>query len=161
MFNIRYARASLAKTKNELRKHINLDFIIEGSNNINKVTFKLTGRHREYLANLEAQELIDWSKHNDIHTRAVDTRAINPCWIGKGQKRNIYQAGFTPTQERILNTGAILIQKDDHYVFHAGVDQWTFDLVLTESDIDRYPFVGEYHSPNNSMSPKAVKGVWK
>lgn len=161
MIQIKYARASLVTPKSDTRRQLNLDFILEGSTNLNKVTFKLTSRHREYLANLDASELAQWPKHNDIVQQAVDMRATHPTWIGKGNKRITYQKGMTPPPERLLNTGAILIKSEDKYVLHAQIEDWVFDMVLLPSEVARYPFIGELHIASNVMTPKAVKGEWK
>jgi hypothetical protein len=161
MIQVKYARASLSNPKSDQRRQLNLDFILEGSTNLNKVTFKLTNRHREYLANIDAIELAQWPKHNDIVQQAVDMRTTHPTWIGKGNKRVTYQKGITPPPERLLNTGAILIQAEDKYVLHAQIEDWLFDIALLPSEIARYAYIGEFHMASNVMTPKAVKGEWK
>lgn len=161
MTQIRYAKASLAKTTSKERRRINLDFIIEGSSKINKVVFKLTDRHREYPLYIPEQEFIDWPYHQQIIDRAHELRADSQhCWIGKGLVKQTFIQGGQPVNVRYEKTAALLVQYQSMYKLVAMIDDWTISLMLMPSAIENYPFIGEFKDID-MISVKSVRGNWQ
>ena len=161
MTQIKYAKASLAKTTNKERRRVNLDFIIEGSSKINKVVFKLTDRLREYPLTIPEQELIDWPNHYQIMNWARELRADSQiCWIGKGAMKQTFIQGGKPVNVRFQQTGALLVKEDLNYKLLAMIDNWEINILLEPSAIENYPFIGEFKG-FDITAVKSVRGNWQ
>ena len=158
MSPIRYACASLVASDNSERKTVNLDFIVGDSIKFNKITFPLTQRGREYLANIPLEEKLSWTNHILIHDLWKENKK-SIRWVGKANKRQQYIPGKIKKTHRIERTGALLIYNQDIDVFdlQCWIDDWNFEIRLGQTGNPRFPYKGEYRSEPEEI---AVKGEW-
>jgi hypothetical protein len=155
---IRYACASLVASENSERKTINVDFVIDESVKFNKITFPLTQRGREYLANIPLEEKLSWIHHEQIHELWKEHKK-SVRWIGKANKRQTFVPGKIKKTFRIERTGAFLLYNPDIDAFdlECRIDNWIFKITLTPTGNPRFPYKGEYRAESDNT---AVKGDW-
>ena len=158
MSEIRYACASLLASENVERKTLNLDFIIGESTQFNRITFALTQRGREYLANIPLEEKLNWPHHNTVYELWKDQRG-GVRWIGKANVRQKFIPGKIKKTFRIERTGGILSfdQHANAYLFRCWIDDWHLEIILTETNVKQFAYKGEFR---NDTIETSVKGKW-
>jgi hypothetical protein len=158
MSTIRYACASLVASESLERKTINLDFAVGESTKFNQVVFPLTQRGREYLPNIPVEEKLEWEQHVNIHQLWKDEKQ-HDSWIGKANSKKKWIPGKITKTHRIEKTGAYLVYHKDSnaYLLKVWIEDWHFEIILTPTDNDRFPYKGEFR---NEIEVSSIKGNW-
>lgn len=158
MSPIRYACASLVASENYERKTVNLDFVIGDSIKFNKITFPLTQRGREYLANIPLEEKLSWTNHGLIHDLWKEHKT-DIRWVGKANQRKQFTPGKIKKTHRIERTGALMLynQSADRFDFKCWIDDWHFEIALLPTGNPQFPYKGEFRT---EVEEKSVKGQW-
>ena len=158
MTEIRYACASMVANESLERKTINLDFAVGESTKFNQIVFPLTQRGREYLPNIPEEEKQTWNPHLLIHKMWKEEKVYD-TWIGKANSKKKWIPGKITKTHRIENTGALLVHHPDNNAFllKCWIDNWHFEIILTPTNNERFPFKGEYR---NDEVKTSIKGNW-
>lgn len=157
MIKIAYACASVRAHTSAERRTVNLDFKLEGSSQFNKLVFKLTTRHREYMANIVGEADEHWPRHQHLIDTAKDLRQTQQIWIGKAQPRQQWRKGAPSQTPRMQCTGAFLVNEPSPG-FVAYIEDWEISIPLEISDNPYYSLKGEWRNPE--VAPVSVRGQW-
>lgn len=143
--SITYARASVVKQTSLERVRVNLSCLTTESNRFKNIKFLLTGRHREYNANiLNAEDFNDWPPYLLPTNMAKSNQ--NACYIGRAYEIPRFQLGRPQPTMPLSKTCAILERlDDDRYIFQCWIKHEHLEIYcLRDTNNDRYTHQGQY-----------------
>lgn len=143
--SITYARASIIKQKSLERVRVNLSCLTTESNRFKNIKFLLTGRHREYNANiLNAKDFNLWPPY--LLPTNIAKSSQNACYIGRAYEIPKFQSGRSQPNIPLTKTCAILERlDDDRYIFQCWIKHEHLEIYcLRNNENDYYTYQGQY-----------------
>ena len=156
---IHYATASIKRHRIiSERREVYLSWTTTTSTEFNRLKFCLTSRHREYLTNIDPEEIQAWPRHTEIVSLARDIKPL--AWIGKGIEISGFKPGSRTRMLRVSETGALLEFNNDDcsgYDLRIWLGPHSLDLKLYEFENSHYSHKGEGYFSSEDLYVKTSK----